>query len=61
MGTNRRKAVKARVKRMKVERKKFAVKVAERLLGKKNLNRDEILFQQWQETERRWKDRGGTK
>jgi hypothetical protein len=35
MGTNRRKAVKARVKRMKVERKKFAVKVAERLLGTK--------------------------
>ena len=35
MGTNRRKSVKARVKRMKVERKKFAVKVAERLLGTK--------------------------
>lgn len=41
MGTNRRKAVKARVKRMKVERKKFAAKVAERLLRKRS------PFAQW--------------
>ena len=37
MGTNRRKAVKERIKRVKAEKKKHAQKVEDRLLGNKKV------------------------